>query len=268
MQIFNSIQEFRDRKNLSQFFSKTGLVISRGVYHEGLAFVVKKMVAESDCRILLVCPNVDEDYMKWKKDFNIDAFSEVVRSFNLDYLVIADFDEFNLYKDSNFEVKGSQAWFNDKLAIFYLRVLSIFKPKFLYIGQKDFIEAKMILSLIHDFCFATELNVVENFRSKEGITSAANLSKLSDDSLGQIQVLHRSLEFIQRMIQNGQTDTLKLTTLVYEFVVSFKEFKLLRLLFLDAYNLSEVRFIDNSKKILIQIEGEIESLPFVDNVII
>src|SRR5690606_26170214 len=113
-----------------------------------------------------------------------------------------------------------------------------------------------------------ELIVCHNYRDKNGVLVVSNLSRLSEAGLAEVQVLHRSCEFIQRMIHNGQTDCLKLTSLVYEFVVSFKNFKLLKIQFLDAYTLADVRFMDNSKKILIQIEGELEGLYFCDNMII
>lgn len=254
MEIFNSIQDYREKKYNGQFFSRPGLVVCNGVFHQGVGEMLRRMSSDCDCRTLVVTKGVQDFFM-------VDEFLEKLHPYNLDYVVFApEFPEVVSFKvDSSFDRYARKSGF------FYLQLFNIFKPKMFFLGQKDFLEAKLVSELILDFAYDITLEVIENVRDKDGVLYSASLTMIEDHYLKDVYALHRSLEFLNRMIQNGQREVIKLEKLIQEYVSSFTSFKLVSLIFLDAVNLSEVRFIDSDKRIFIQLEGKVNDITFIDN---
>jgi hypothetical protein len=257
MEIFNSINDFRAKKQTGQFFAKPGLVISNGFFHLGLAHVLKKLVEECDLRTLVVRKPREDFYM-------VSEFLDKLKPFNLDNVIFID----ELPEVMTFEVTTNYVQFTDYSISFYFQIFNIIKPRYFFIGQKDFFEAKLISELILDFAYDITLEVIQNVRDSNGVLCSASFEKLEDQYLPDVYALNRSIDFIGRMIQNGQKEVEKLKKLVEEYVLSFKNFKLVKLVFIDAATLSEIRYIESDKKIFIQIEGTINGTEFVDNCLI
>jgi hypothetical protein len=59
MQVYNGLEDYKKNMKTSQLYTKSGLVVSSGVFHLGLAAILKRMVVECDYRILVVT-NADE----------------------------------------------------------------------------------------------------------------------------------------------------------------------------------------------------------------
>lgn len=273
MEIFNSIQDYREKKYTGQFFHKPGLAVSRGVFHEGLAAVLRNMVAECDSRTLVVAPNVGQTYLDWQRTFNPDELLNRLKPFNLDSVIFASEKETFLFESDLFKLTASLHWKSyvphiNTYAFFYVQLFNIFKPKHFFIGQKDFFEAKLVADLIFDLGYDLELHVVEHARNLDGTLYSSSFIRTSQQFLSQVQVLSRTLQFVQRMLLNGQKEVSQLTKLISEFVTSFDKFELESVIFLDAFSLMEVRFVESNKKVFIQISGKIDGLDFKDNIIV
>jgi pantothenate synthetase len=253
MRIFKDLNEFIDKKQNLNLFKNQGMVLSRGVFHLGLAAVLQRMVSECDYRSLVV---VSDDLS--------DSFIESLVPFNLDSVILIA----EVSSPISFELKPKLNLFQENIASFYMQIFNVVKPKQFFIGQIDFVNAKLLSELIMDFMYDVTLNVVENSRNEFGNLYSANLNKLNPVNQTQVVALNRSLDFVQRMVSNGQKEVPKLEKLVVEFVTTFKGFKLDKIEFLDAVNLNLVNFIDPDKQILIQISGEVQGMHFSDNLLL
>jgi len=263
MQIFTSISDYKKRSKERAFYSKVGFAVSGGVYHLGLELALKQMSAECDCRVLLITPDFSDS------DWAIcDNFEKKIKSFNLDYLVMLAPTDNDLFKPRSFALESNQEWVDNSKAFFYLQIANIFKFDKFYIGQKDFFEAKILSDLIHDFNLDFELEVISNVREESGVLCSSNFTKYGNNADIEYQALNKTIDFTLRMIQNGQKDVLMLEKLINEYVASFKQFKLQKIIFLDAINLTEIGFIDGTRKIFFQLEGRINGKKYIDNIII
>jgi pantothenate synthetase len=273
MENFNSIQDYREKKYTGQFFHKPGLAVSRGVFHEGLAAVLRGMVSECDSRTLVVAPNIGQSFADWQRTFNKDDLLNRLKPFNLDYVIFVSENESYMFESELFKVSASLHWksylqYIDTFAFFYIQLFNIFKPKHFFVGQKDFFEAKLVADLIFDLSYDVGLQVVEHARNTDGILYSSSLIRVSQQFASQVQVLSRTLQFVQRMLSNGQKEVSQLSKLISEFVTSFSDFELENVVFLDAFSLTEVRFVESEKKVIIQISGKIDGLEFKDNIIV
>lgn len=263
MQIFTSISQFRSEPKDTKFYSKVGLTISSGVYHLGLEENLKNMVNDCDCRILLITPDFDDT--SWEIS---DEFESKVKLFNLDYLVIFSEEDKEFLEPRSFGLNVNFDWIDQSKAFFYLQIFNLLKFDKFYIGQKDFFSAKIISELIHDFNLGFELSVVENVREPNGVLSSSNYARYGNEEETVYQLLNKAIDFTLRMIHNGQKDVLMLEKLIDEYVASFKNFKLQKVIFLDALTLNEIGFIDGTRKIFFQLEARINGRKYIDNTLI
>lgn len=258
MQVFTSITDFKKRAKEKVFYSKVGFAISGGVFHTGLEEVLRSMAKECDYRILLLRPTSDIS----------DDFEDKIKPFNLDCIVLMSSEDLEFFEARTFSLKSVYDWVDLEFAFFFMQMVSIFKFNKFYTGQKDFYEAKIISELIHDFNLDIELEVVANIREKNGVLCSSNFTKFGNFSDQEYQILNKAIDFTLRMIQNGQKDVMMLEKLIQEYVSEFKKFRLQKVTFLDAVNLTEIGFIDGNRKIFFQLEGQVNSKKFFDNVII
>jgi pantoate--beta-alanine ligase len=279
MEIVRSIQEFKQKRFQGNFYSRPGVVIIHDQIHLGVETVIWKMIKSCDLRILVLLPNCNESFDDWKRKTNLDQIKNSLKIFNLDFLFIPDFSEKDYYSIENFKIEPKQAWtgllegsfmqnYAEQNLNLYLNLYNLVQPKHLFVGQKDYLLARLLSDMIFGFGLDLELHVVESVRNQQGVLYSGCFGRLSEIEKPQAEALNRTLEFIKRMILNNKRDLDELESLAKEFVSSFSGFRLKKIHFLNAYSLDPVTTLDIEDPILLAVMGQIGSEIFIDNVVI
>lgn len=279
MEIVKNIAEFKQKRFQGNFYSRPGFVVIHGDIHKGVEEVIWKMVKNCDLRIVVLLPNCNETYDNWKKGLGLDEIKKNLKVFNLDFLFVPDFLEKNWYELENFVLELNQPWKNllegsfipeyaSKNIALYLNLFGLIQPKHLFIGQKDYYLARLLSDLIYSLLLDIELHVIESVRNNNGILFTGRMKFIDDSLKVEIEAVNRTLEFINRMINNNKKDIEELEILANEFVSSFKNFRLKKIYFLDAVTLNPVVSLHKNSPILLVIMGTLDNQILIDNIII
>lgn len=284
MELITTVDDLVRRRRVYNYVNNAGLVMTRGALHDGHLSLIQQMVRDCDLRMISIFldPNQfasEKEYMKYPR--NLERDLEVIKNLTVDVVFAPDVDEIypNGY-DSSFAFKvpdhlkkplrGKDNYdFFDNVSHVTSKLINVMKPNVIYMGQKDFQQARITEALIDDLYFGTvDLNVLPTARAESGLAYGCGANTLNRYQVETAEALYRTLEFLKRMIQNGEVSVPKLKKLAKEFLASFPEIELEYLDFLDASNMEQVKKVGEAGATLIGIAGFIGDVRLTDNIIL
>lgn len=282
MEVITKVDEFLKLRSKYNFSTRVGFVPTMGALHEGHLSLIDEMVGECDFRVVSIFVNpmqFDEraDFDKYPRDLDQDL--KILRSKNIDAVFVPEVDEIYPFGKNGFEFvlpdrfKGkmcasSREGHFEGVCSVIVKLFNIVRPNFVYFGQKDYLQAKIVESLIEDMFLNCVINVLPTVRDKNDVALSSRNSLLSDDEMKDAEALIRCLNFVDRLIRNGETDTEGLLKLSRDFLKSFEKFELEYLEFYDAVGLRRLENVMDAQARLIAIAGRIGKVRLIDNKIL
>src|SRR5215471_5048766 len=196
---------------------RIGLVPTMGALHPGHISLVRAARAQADVVVASIFVNPtqfgpNEDFARYPRD--LEADSRLLAAENTDYVFIPAVE--NLYPE------GSSTWVNvedlcDRLdggsrpghfrgvTTVVTKLFNIVQPDVAFFGQKDAAQAAVIRRLVRDLGFDIGIIICPIVREADGLAMSSRNVYLDTAQRKQATVLHRALERIQALEEQGET---------------------------------------------------------------
>jgi len=267
---------FKDRKSLINEISglkKIAFIPTMGSLHKGHISLINK--AKKKTNEVLVSIYVNPKQFHSKEDFrkyprNLKKDIQILKNIKIKYLYIPTTQDIysfvprtKIYLDSfSKKLCGKYRPFHFKGVINIVnRFLDIIKPKFLYLGMKDFQQLSLIKSHIITNKITTRLVSCPTIREKNGIAISSRNKKLGKKQL-------RIAEKIYNFIKKNKKFILKkiLNKKRYEIFNKLTEFGANKIDYIDCIDLQKRKNCKNIKnKFNVFVAYYVGNIRLIDN---
>jgi pantoate--beta-alanine ligase len=267
---------FKDKKDLIKEISglkKIAFVPTMGALHDGHVSLINK--AKKKSKDVLVSIYVNPKQFNSKKDFKkyprkLKNDIKTLKNIKINYLYIPAYKDIYSFKTKNkiylhkFSkiLCGKYRPLHFKAVVNVVnRFIEIIKPKFLYLGLKDFQQLSIIQSHINKNKIQTKIIPCSTIREKNGVAMSSRNSKLSENQMKYAERIYRFVKNNKKLILNkilkkkrshilkklielgaSKVDYVECIDLVNKKI--YKNSKLNFKVFI-AYYIGDVRLIDN-----------------------
>lgn len=279
MEIFKTIEslnaflELKRQKN-----AKIGFVPTMGALHDGHLSLLHRAKQETDCSVCSIFvnptqfndpndlanyPKPIENDLKLLKDLNVDvAFCPEILTIYPQNDVITQFDLAGLDK---FAEGADRPGHFQGVATVVAKLLDIVNPHFLYMGQKDLQQCRIVQQLIDGYVFKTQpkLVICPTLREPNGLAMSSRNIRLSIKGRQEASSIYKSMLWAKQNFYNYpiqellnqvclQLKQINNLEIGYVYLIDYKNFKPLQTFenvlnpaLCIAVTLEGVRLIDN-----------------------
>src|SRR5579864_1721486 len=224
MKICKSIDQMRAASRLIRDSGKRlGFVPTMGALHEGHLSLMRAAKAQCDVVAVSIFVNPlqfgpSEDLAKYPRTFEPDR--ELLEKEAVDILFAPAPDEmYPAGAVTYVTVEGlseklcgrSRPGHFRGVTTVVSKLFHIVEPDLAFFGQKDAAQVAIIRRMVRDLNLPVEVVVCSIVREPDGLAMSSRNAYLSGEQRKQALVLHRSLIAVQKLIDNGDTSSTKLT---------------------------------------------------------
>lgn len=276
MKIVRTVEEVRQAVRTWKADGKTiGLVPTMGYLHEGHKSLIDRAVAENDHVVVSIFVNPiqfgpAEDLETYPRDFEKDT--ELCQTAGASLIFHPDPSQMYSPTFSSFINmstltgglcgKTRPSHFQGVCTVVG-KLFNIVEPNKAYFGQKDAQQLAVIRHLVEDLNFNLEIVGCPIVREADGLAKSSRNSYLSKDERKAALVLSQSLAIAQKMINEGERDTGKLTLAMTKHIENEPLAQIDYVEFVDWKTLEPVGLID--RPVLNAIAVYIGKTRLIDN---
>jgi pantoate--beta-alanine ligase len=276
MKIVRTVEEVRQAVRTWKAEGKTiGLVPTMGYLHEGHKSLIDRAVAENDQVVVSIFVNPiqfgpTEDLETYPRDLEKD--SELCQTAGASLIFHPDPSQMYSPTFSSFINmstltgglcgKTRPSHFQGVCTVVG-KLFNIVEPNKAYFGQKDAQQLAVIRHMVEDLNFNLEIVGCPIVREADGLAKSSRNSYLSKDERKAALVLSQSLAIAQKMINEGERDTGKLTLAMTKHIENEPLAKIDYVEFVDWKTLEPVGLID--RPVLNAIAVYIGKTRLIDN---
>lgn len=276
MKIVRTVEEVRQAVRTWKAEGKTiGLVPTMGYLHEGHKSLIDRAVAENDHVVVSIFVNPiqfgpAEDLETYPRDLEKD--SELCQTAGASLIFHPDPSQMYSPTFSSFINmstltgglcgKTRPSHFQGVCTVVG-KLFNIVEPNKAYFGQKDAQQLAIIRHMVEDLNFNLEIVGCPIVREADGLAKSSRNSYLSKDERKAALVLSQSLAIAQKMINEGERDTGKLTLAMTKHIENEPLAKIDYVEFVDWKTLEPVGLID--RPVLNAIAVYIGKTRLIDN---
>ncbi|SDB38357.1 pantoate--beta-alanine ligase [Streptococcus henryi] len=276
MKIVRTVEEVRQAVRTWKAEGKTiGLVPTMGYLHEGHKSLIDRAVAENDHVVVSIFVNPiqfgpAEDLETYPRDLEKD--SELCQTAGASLIFHPDPSQMYSPTFSSFINmstltgglcgKTRPSHFQGVCTVVG-KLFNIVEPNKAYFGQKDAQQLAVIRHMVEDLNFNLEIVGCPIVREADGLAKSSRNSYLSKDERKAALVLSQSLAIAQKMINEGERDTGKLTLAMTKHIENEPLAKIDYIEFVDWKTLEPVGLID--RPVLNAIAVYIGKTRLIDN---
>lgn len=276
MKIVRTVEEVRQAVRTWKAEGKTiGLVPTMGYLHEGHKSLIDRAVAENDHVVVSIFVNPiqfgpAEDLETYPRDLEKD--SELCQTAGASLIFHPDPSQMYSPTFSSFINmstltgglcgKTRPSHFQGVCTVVG-KLFNIVEPNKAYFGQKDAQQLAVIRHMVEDLNFNLEIVGCPIVREADGLAKSSRNSYLSKDERKAALVLSQSLAIAQKMINEGERDTGKLTLAMTKHIENEPLAKIDYIEFVDWKTLEPVSQID--RPVLNAIAVYIGKTRLIDN---
>ncbi|MGT2801760.1 pantoate--beta-alanine ligase [Streptococcus henryi] len=276
MKIVRTVEEVRQAVRTWKAEGKTiGLVPTMGYLHEGHKSLIDRAVAENDHVVVSIFVNPiqfgpAEDLETYPRDLEKD--SELCQTAGASLIFHPDPSQMYSPTFSSFINmstltgglcgKTRPSHFQGVCTVVG-KLFNIVEPNKAYFGQKDAQQLAVIRHMVEDLNFNLEIVGCPIVREADGLAKSSRNSYLSKDERKAALVLSQSLAIAQKMINEGERDTGKLTLAMTKHIENEPLAKIDYVEFVDWKTLEPVGLID--RPVLNAIAVYIGKTRLIDN---
>ncbi|NRD80548.1 pantoate--beta-alanine ligase [Bacillus sp. BRMEA1] len=233
MKVITSVKDMQAEIIQQKILGKSiGFVPTMGFLHEGHLTLIKNARKENDLVVLSIFVNPlqfgpKEDFSTYPRDFERDR--ALAESEQVDYLFYPAVDEMypnvpsikvTVQERTDVLCGKSRPGHFDGVATVVTKLFNIVMPTRAYFGKKDAQQVAVIEGLVSDLNFPIQLVAVDIVREKDGLAKSSRNVNLSSEDRKQAPVLYKSLCAAKKAIENGERDSVKLTSLIQEMIIA------------------------------------------------
>ncbi len=276
MKIVHTVEDVRKAVQAWKADGKTiGLVPTMGYLHEGHKSLIDRAVAENDHVVVSIFVNPiqfgpAEDLETYPRDLEKD--SELCQKAGASLIFHPDPSQMYSPTFSGFINmstltgglcgKTRPSHFQGVCTVVG-KLFNIVEPNKAYFGQKDAQQLAVIRHMVEDLNFNLEIVGCPIVREADGLAKSSRNSYLSKDERKAALVLSQSLAIAQKMINEGERDTGKLTLAMTKHIENEPLAKIDYVEFVDWKTLEPVGLID--RPVLNAIAVYIGKTRLIDN---
>ena len=280
MFIFHSgfqLQQFLIQKWLIPI--NTGFVPTMGALHEGHLTLIKQAKEKSDITICSIFVNPTQfndprDFDKYPKTIEQDI--EMLVKTGCDILFLPSVQEiypsgtvnnpyYELgYLETVLEGKYRPGHFQGVCQVVD-RLLEIVKPDFLFLGQKDFQQCKVVQKLIEIKKINTKLIIGATLREKDGLAMSSRNMRLNSVERNQAVSIYESLIKIKQHLHPGSVESMKEMAIQY---LTLRGFQVDYVEIANAETLENINEWNGTEKVVALIAAYLNEIRLIDNMLI
>jgi pantoate--beta-alanine ligase len=280
MFIFHSgfqLQQFLIQKRLIPI--KTGFVPTMGALHEGHLSLIKQAKEKSDITICSIFVNPTQfndprDFDKYPKTIEQDI--EMLVKTGCDILFLpsvqeiypsgtANIPHYELgYLETVLEGKYRPGHFQGVCQVVD-RLLEIVKPDFLFLGQKDFQQCKVVQKLIEIKKINTKLIIGATLREKDGLAMSSRNMRLNSAEQNQAVSIYESLIQIKQQLHPGSVESMKEMAIQY---LTLRGFQVDYVEIANAESLEIINEWNGTEKVVALIAAYLNEIRLIDNMLL
>jgi pantoate--beta-alanine ligase len=279
MRIVKTIAEMRDvcRKQRMEG-SVLGFVPTMGALHEGHLSLVRRARSECDTVVVSIFVNPlqfapGEDFTRYPRTFEEDCRSLEAEEVNILFAPNAA----EMYPESSattVTVSGvgdrldgaSRPGHFTGVATVVVKLFHVIGPTRAYFGQKDAAQLAVLRRMVRDLNFDVELVGCAIVRDTDGLALSSRNKYLSATEREQALVLHRMLLRLQRMIDEGERQSITLAQAGMETLDAAAGIQVDYLAIVDANTLLPVTSVETGT--LVAVAARVGSTRLIDNFLV
>ena len=273
MKILNKIEEVRSvRKEIRDKI--TGLIHLSGNIHPGSVQVVRKLCTMCEVRFATIFLNpFIENFHKIKNvcENCLESDFSLLEEENVDYLFCPDVKEIfpeddltSVYPEKiieKFSPFKSEKYIVST-ATLYFKLLNLFQPDFVFIGQKSFLELFILKQIVKDFDMDVSVVVSPTLRNEEGIPFSSEIKTLDESERKISSEIYSVLSSVRNAFSSGERNSSKLLNLLKEGLSKIEGFNLIKAEILSLKDLSELENIEGESVLVLL--GEVDGKKYTD----
>lgn len=255
-----------------------GLVPTMGALHEGHLKLVDIAVKKSDVVIVSIFVNPaqfgpGEDFGKYPRAFKSDCDKlEKHGAHIVFHPSVTDIypDGYSTYVNVE---KMTEILEGERRPVHFrgvtticTKLFNIVKPHIAVFGQKDGQQLAVIMKMVKDLNFDLKIIRGPIVRTKTGVALSSRHSYLSDGAHRKAEVIYRSLQLAQMMIENGERKAAKIDVEMRKMIQSVPGTKIDYISFNSWDDLKPLKTL--SSQVIISLVVVIEGVRLLDNVIV
>ena len=279
MKVCRTIKQVKDEiQSLRSQGRSIGLVPTMGALHSGHTELFKKARDHSDAVVVSIFVNPtqfgpNEDFDTYPRQLEKDL--ETCKSFGIDLVFAPERDE--MYGDNELSIQidtlnrhmcgASRPGFFEGVLLVVNKLFNIIKPDIAVFGQKDIQQFQIIDQMNSEFNHGINLIMAPIVRANDGLALSSRNAYLSDEERVLAPGLYRSLQYIQKRIEEG-VDT---PGLLLEHQKSELEAKGFKIDYLNVFlktTLQPVKTLKEKKRYIIAVAAYVGSTRLIDNILI
>jgi pantoate--beta-alanine ligase len=257
---------------------RVGLVPTMGALHQGHLSLVRTARTQSEVVVASIFVNPkqfgpNEDFEKYPR--NLEADSAMLAADKTDYLFRPDAAE--MYSS------GASSWvtvedLSGKLdgrsrpghfrgvTTVVAKLFNIVQPDLAFFGQKDAAQAVIIRKMVRDLNFDVEIVVCPIVREPDGLAMSSRNAFLDSMQRKQATVLYRALACMQRLADQGQSDSAQLAAAGKQVLAEEPSVRLDYLEVVHPDTLDTVS--DTTSGALVAVAAFVGSTRLIDNIVL
>jgi pantoate--beta-alanine ligase len=279
MRIVKTVAEMQSVcRELRMRGSVLGFVPTMGALHEGHLSLVRRARSECDTVVASIFVNPlqfapGEDFAKYPRTFETDRRS--LGAERVDVLFAPDAEE--MYPNGSVTtvtVSGvgdrldgaSRPGHFTGVATVVAKLFHVVGPTQAYFGQKDAAQLAVLRQMVLDLNFDIKLVGCAIVRDTDGLALSSRNKYLSAAEREQALVLHRTLLRLERMIAEGERQSIKLAHAGMETLDATAEIPVDYLAIVDANTLLPVTSVETGT--LVAVAAHVGSTRLIDNFLV
>ena len=276
MKILTSLSKLR--RHLSNAQGSLGLVPTMGSLHAGHLSLVRTARKQNDNVAVSIFVNPlqfsrEEDLGIYPRNHDNDL--SLLESEKVDFVWIPDIKEvypsgYQTYvtvdKLSRYLEGARRPGHMRGVATVVTKLLIVFTPDRLYLGQKDAQQSYIIKRLVADLGFSMDVIICPTVRDSDGLALSSRNIGLNSVERNTAVVLYRSLCEAQDAFSNGETDAGRLRTIIADILNSAPFIQSLYVSVSDINTLQELQHVSGTA--LCSIAVKIGTVVLIDNVVL
>ena len=276
MKILTSLSKLR--RHLSNAPGSLGLVPTMGSLHAGHLSLVRTARKQNDN----VAVSIFVNPLQFSREEDLDIYPRnhdndlgILESEKVDFVWIPDIKEvypsgYQTYvtvdKLSSYLEGARRPGHMRGVATVVTKLLIVFTPDRLYLGQKDAQQSYIIKRLVADLGFSMDVIICPTVRDSDGLALSSRNIGLNSVERNTAVVLYRSLCEAQDAFSNGETDAGRLRTIIADILNSAPFIQSLYVSVSDINTLQELQHVSDTA--LCSIAVKIGTVVLIDNVVL
>ncbi len=257
---------------------RIAFVPTMGAFHEGHLSLMRKAKHRGDFVVVSLFVNPlqfspGEDLDIYPRNLNSDK--KKGEEMGVDILWIPSAKELfpSPYQTFIQVEKLSQRWEGESrpghfkgVATIVSKLLQVVSPDYLYLGQKDYQQVRVIQKMVRDLHFKTTVRLVSTIRETDGLAMSSRNGRLSSADRKAAPILYRALQVARKMIRQGERKSQVILEATAALIRSEPRVRIDYMAFCDPETLEPIKHLE--KRIVFLAAVKIGAVRLIDNIIL